>query len=397
MDQIGRYPKFKINRKLNNAEYENRLKPYKYYQGDPPNPIFEYLTTIKINSSFLELTDRCLSQRGTFTFIGLCFLGFGLGFTIGLMVVTIRIPILEVILIFMMPFAMCYGSAYILLKSEWFNFTHNPIRFDRRNRMVYAFLYNKEVVAAPWDEIFFCMGAGNHIGGAELDIRGHIMAEDGVTVKATFALGYRTHSKYELENYWNFINHYMEKGPEELVPNMALYLPIADRKETPGWSFNHYLDVFGYIGFPFVFIFWPCRLLAMATCKVPVWPDWVEEKCQVEPDDPFARDASLNPPIEPFTSLYSMQATKSEPARKVALLERQKIMDAAYIVFKDATVKRDIWTAKTIVAKKAQIVAFKKAKATVAKTIATKNGATTDTHLPATPQKLLTWHKVEIS
>ena len=132
-------------------------------------------------------------------------------------------------------------------RGELFNLTHNPIRFDRRNRMVYAFLYNKEVVAAPWDDIFFCACDGSTlIGGVERDIRGHILAEDGETLMAIFALGHRQfyfgrgahYEDLELHEYWNFINCYMEKGPEELVSMVKVYLPIAEQKEPPMWGLN---------------------------------------------------------------------------------------------------------------------------------------------------------------
>ena len=315
MEQIGRMPKFKVNRELTDEERESQFKPYTYNQGDPPQSAFEYLTTIKINSSFLELTDRCFFSRGTLTMVGLTFLGFGLAITIALMVITINIPMITLILGLTLPFAMCYGSAYLFLAGELYNLTHNPIRFDRRNRMVYAFLYNQEMVAAPWDEVFFCIGGDSYLGMAELDIQGHIMADDGVTVKATFSLGYQTSNKYELQDYWNFINHYMEKGPKELVPNIALYLPIADHKEPSAWAFNHaLLGGSGYILFPLTVIIWLCRLLAMGTSTVPVWPDWVEEKCQIDPDDPYARDDSLNPPIEYFTNLEKILWAAKAPA-----------------------------------------------------------------------------------
>jgi hypothetical protein len=41
------------------------------------------------------------------------------------------------------------------------------------------------------------------------------------------------------------------------------------------------MTLFGFIG----------RVIAMPTCKIPVWPQEIEEECKIEPDDPYIRDA----------------------------------------------------------------------------------------------------------
>ena len=121
-----------------------------------------------------------------------------------------------------------------------FNWTHNPIRFDRRNRMVYAFLYHKNMVlTVPWEKVVFCLSSNKDYKYEEYDIRGHVIEDDGQggeKVVATFALGHITDNIYELVEYWNFICIYMDMGPEELVDTFRFCLPIADRKEPFIWA-----------------------------------------------------------------------------------------------------------------------------------------------------------------
>ena len=261
------------------------------------------MTTIKMNSSYLEVVDRLYTRRGTYIYGGFIFLWLSLFVTYLTIVVTNNAPIIAFVaacLAFYIPF---YGSTYIFFKVELFNLTHNPIRFDRRNRMVYAFLYNKEVVAVPWDDVFFTVGRTGGRGYAEVDIRGNIMAKDGATVQATFALGHLDNFNGELRSYWNFIRIYMEKGPKNLVNKFRFCLPIADRKEPLVWGINNFVRDLGpmfYVIFPLMVMGIVGRFLAMHTSRTPVWPEWVEDKCKIEPDDPYVRDASQNPPVYPF-------------------------------------------------------------------------------------------------
>ena len=270
------------------------------------------MTTIKMNSSYLEVVDRLYARRGTCMFVGFFFFGLS-AFNIYLAIVSTNnasIIVYAAFSTFMIgPFAIL---TYIFLRTEMFNLTHNPIRFDRRNRMVYAFSYNKEVVAVPWDDVFFCMKGNGLRDIAECDIRAHILADDKVTVMATFALGLLTDEPRELRQYWNFIRKYMDDGPETLVDTFRFCLPIADRREPLTWGINNYrrqyLQLF-YLIFPIAMYIVACRFIALRTCRIPVWPDWIEEKCRIEPDDPYVRDASTNPPVYPFTDIYRQHLT----------------------------------------------------------------------------------------
>ena len=51
------------------------------------------------------------------------------------------------------------GTAFLFffLKTDSFTYTHAPMRFNRKTRMVHVFQIkaNAEVLSVPWDEIYF--------------------------------------------------------------------------------------------------------------------------------------------------------------------------------------------------------------------------------------------------
>ena len=314
LEQSGRFPKFKVDRVLTEYERDDTHLKQGTLTTDPShfqssaNQCAEFMTTIKMNSSYLEVVDRLYTRRGTWAYGGMIFLGLGI-FTICLAIkVPDKTPLIAFIALEAMLLIPLFGLTYFFLKQEWFNLTHNPIRFDRRNRMVYAFLYNKEVVAVPWDDVFFCLGSSNDRSFSEFDIRGHIMSNNQTIIRETFALGHLTSETNELDRYWDFISIYMDQGPETLVDSFRFCLPIADRKEPLVWGINNYirkLSPFFYIMFPIMVMVIIGRFLAMHTSRTPVWPKWVEDKCKIDPNDPFVRDASQNPPVYPFTNHYA--------------------------------------------------------------------------------------------
>ena len=326
LEQMGRFPKFKVNRKLTEAECNTHLNQdtpvdnQVHFQFSA-NSCAEFMTTIKMNSSYLEVVDRLYVRRGTYMFGGAVFLWLALFVTALAIVIPNNSPMIYYVPLVGTVLSVTYGLAYFFLKQEMFNWTHNPIRFDRRNRMVYAFLYHKKmVVTVPWEKVVFCLGSNKDYKHEEFDIRGHVMADDGqggVNVIATFALGHITNDRYELIRYWDFICIYMGRGPEELVDTFRFCLPIADRKEPLVWGINNDIRQLGplfYVMFPISVLCVVGRFLAMLTSRIPVWPDWVEEHCHIDPNDPYVRDASTNPPVYPFTD-HSASHSCYEPYR----------------------------------------------------------------------------------
>ena len=307
MDLFGRVFRFRVNRPLKDKEEDNRFSILiKNTLRRVSLPHHDYLSTIKMNSTYLELVDRCYPLRGL--------AGFSLGSGAIIMTVFFIATIPHIIrtwdesvakdgLGIMIAVAIAFivvGCMVvffcILLYRDFFGLTHNPIRINRKNRMLYAFTYNDEVVSVPWDELIIYSGKV----GSLLDLRAHIMDKDGVTIKHTIGFAIDGVNRRELQDYMDYLNFYMAKGPEKLLPIVERCLPIDGRKEGSVFGLSMFMAQFGclsYVLLPLIIYTWFWRLATMATCKVPVWPDWVEAECQVEPDDPFIRTAEQDKPV----------------------------------------------------------------------------------------------------
>jgi hypothetical protein len=101
-----------------------------------------------------------------------------------------------------------------------------------------------------------------------------------------------------LKQFWEFPRRYMEEGPQAVVEYAAEMLPIAERRES--FLFGLYRTIVangvaGWVMVPFYIFFYPGRWLALRSCKIPKWPNEIEVKCAVDPQDPHIRDAATNP------------------------------------------------------------------------------------------------------
>jgi hypothetical protein len=190
-----------------------------------------------------------------------------------------------------------------LLRKESFAYTHYPIRLNRKTRMVHVFRTNGTVLSVPWDEVFFCLGP---LPQNIWEIQGHILDKDKITVRETFAFMLAGSGKYErdhnLPRYWEFVRRYMEDGPATLLDDVKICLPIVDKRES--FSFGFHRTHFDVGAIPFILqafilliylVIYPGRYIAMRTSKIPQWPQEIEAVNVVEPNDPYFRDASMNP------------------------------------------------------------------------------------------------------
>jgi hypothetical protein len=186
---------------------------------------------------------------------------------------------------------------------DTFAYTHYPIRFNRRNRQVYVFRRNGSVFKAGWDDLYWTI-YGHGVGAEDLFVAGHSLNPSDRTVKETFGLSTVTAGaagEENLRSLFEFFRIYMEAGPGQVLktlhPTPLIMLPgIHTQKES--WRFGWECLTLNLKGFPLlqmvmqVFIL-PMsffRRIAMRTSKIPQWPQWVEDECRVEPDDPWIRD-----------------------------------------------------------------------------------------------------------
>lgn len=301
MEFTGLIHKYPVNRLLRDEERELQLRQDERLTVEPSSQ----LCAIRLNSTYLEIVDKYFAWKGMLTLLllgGFCvisipMLAAGVNELLGTMwhwldtAATFAFAILIA--------AVCGWFA----RYECFRQTHYPIRFNRKSRMVHVFRTDGTVFSVAWDKVFFCLGRGYQPSNWE--VQGHVLADDGVTVLETFSLSESGVNKYErdvLKHFWQYVRDYMEVGPESVLHKSQVMLPITQGRETFVFGWHRLrsqiagvpvLILFGAL-MTYIFIY-PGRWLAMATSRIPVWPQEIEAQCPVATDDPCVRDARTNP------------------------------------------------------------------------------------------------------
>ncbi len=296
----GMGPKgFLVNRMLNDYEREHRFDIKK----SASDKAHYDLSLIRFNSTFTECVDKWYSMRGFVAMAG--------SVVSALMIYLICVSSYELFfegyqenLALLLLGAVILWWAVKFLVSDAFTYTHYPIRFNRKNRQVYAFRRDGTVFKAGWDELYWTIyGSGSR--ASDIFVAGHLLESDRVTVKETVALSNVTTAveagEQQLRNHFEFFRRYMEEGPgpvlEALKPTPLIMLPPINRQRE-SWAFGWERLTLNANGFPliqllFQVFFLPISLfrwIVMHTSKIPQWPQWVEDECRIEPDDPWRRE-----------------------------------------------------------------------------------------------------------
>jgi hypothetical protein len=310
MDYTGLLFKFKVNRPLTEEERELQLKQEVRLDVEP---IYQ-VTVIRLNSTFLETTDKFYAWKGWLS------LGMLLCSAMMTVVLLVSVPPMisessvdqfldssELRMAHLLLLVLTVGVPLLLvslwgLSLESFRHTHYPLRFNRKTRMVHAFRYDGTVLSASWDELFFTLGRGNRGNFKQnWDIRMHVLDADGITVKETLSLGMDMEDHDLLRRFWELHRRYMEEGPQAVAKIIEVFMPVDEKRETfmfglRRWWSNFLPSPAAYFMIsPFVPLVALGRWFAMRTSKVPIWPPKVEAACVIEPNDPFRRDARDNP------------------------------------------------------------------------------------------------------
>lgn len=304
---LGKFVQYKLNRPLRDEERAGQLELDQQASSEP----MDWLSVIKLNSTYLELVDRWYPVKGWWTWMGAIFavpfLAFALVLIISVMAGEAGNASLGVIISGLAGAAIAAlissGGIWII-RHESFRQTHYPIRLNRKTRQVYAFRPDGTVIQAPWDQLFLCAVKNElTMWQSSEDVRAHILDEDGETVRDTFTLAYPfLGDKAGMMRLWEYIRRYMEEpdGVEKNYQLTELCMPVDGRRE--GLAFGLVRTFAPYTKWPAMQLlaspFWTLttlgRWVAMYTSKIPVWPAEVEADCQVDPDDPYQKDWRSN-------------------------------------------------------------------------------------------------------
>ena len=292
---------------------KNISRIYSQSSGDPEvKALYGFDSVVRINSTYLELVDRFYNWRGMWTTAGafLFCLFFGVFcYTTTLFAISGKggfIIWFTVILTWGITLPLCLGL-YRMMTSEVFLTTYYPIRFNRKNGMVYVYQSGGTVLTIPWKTLRFAMYETKMPLSTQWTIVGCVPGEDGDTITRTIPLPIDLSWGPEMMLvYWEFIRCYMEEG-DEYLPDLADTVPwcppVENRRE--GWLFGLlYLCrqvsrlglVVNVLQFPILFVLSFPRWLVMRTSTIPVWPPEVEAACRPDENDPVNKGAEHNPP-----------------------------------------------------------------------------------------------------
>lgn len=192
---------------------------------------------------------------------------------------------------------------YLLLQ-EAFTYTHCPIRLNRKTRMVHVFRRNGTILTVPWEDVHFVITKTQWMGIGKSYIAAHVLDESRQIIQETFVLGgYLTPREEITLSIWEFFRRYMEEGPEFIAEDKLLYcLPIDKQKESFDLGdtlirFSQWVPGTPVMGdFMSIILFFESltRWVSTMTCRIPRWPQEIENVCRIEPDDPYLRDGSTN-------------------------------------------------------------------------------------------------------
>ena len=343
MNYTGLYSPFKLNRPLSEEEIKNHLRQDYTGMGKKDALALDDTVVIRMNSTYLELVDKYYADRGmpdVFAFIFVMIYFVANVFVIHILIEELLHPASSIKMIFLLVFSFPVITAmgilfYKPLRKSWFTWTHYPVRFNRKTKMVHVFKVDGTILSVPWNEVFFTRGRAGPGAMPEWSIDGHILAEDGKTVVDTFSLGF-SNTRQELITNWAFVRSYMEVDDclDELKDIIVLCPPVAEQRESFIFGLQYMMRVESRLEWPFTLILLPLTLLggvarcvAMRTSKIPRWSAAVEADCRVDPADPINVSAANNPKhiwryvlanqsLEEYNALYQRQTAAMERLRE---------------------------------------------------------------------------------
>lgn len=288
--------KYKLNRPLTVEERNNVLS----HDASKSESYDDRGGLVGLNSIYIEWIDRRFRARGS----GASFIG----------IVTVVLAVIWIAVftrfatqdysqsgVFLADVAAIVVGLFAInlfiwrqLSIDFFQRVYWPIRFNRKNRMIYVYRDERDggILRVPWDKVFFHIGYGM-VTPTFVDIRGEIL--DGNMVKDTFALGpyYPGLHVEAVREAWAFICRYMEGGPEAVgldprdryVEN-SIHGTWRDCVTVVYTNYGAPNALIRVISIPFIAGSTLTRWVVFKTCTMPRWPADIEAACRVEANDP---------------------------------------------------------------------------------------------------------------
>lgn len=300
---------FPVDRPLTEQDHKYRLRQDERQEDVTPYPD---LVVVKLNSTHLEVVDKYYGWKGLATFMFNALALMPIFFVVWAFFLSIeKFHEGKMEGVYFGAFSISImltisGVAWYLGRFDWAYYTHYPIRLNRKTQKVYVFRKNGSVLIVPWKDLFFTLDQDARIW----EIRGHVLGDDGKTVKETFALGTNDVNSPEgmrkLRSHWEFFRRYMAEGPDAVARYVKWAAPVDGKRESfrVGYevlasNFRHpnpLVAIMGIIVWPIIALSSLARWVAMRTSKIPQWPAQVEAENVVAADDPVRIDARINPP-----------------------------------------------------------------------------------------------------
>lgn len=305
--------RYSLGRPLTSGE-----RALRYDQKTTSNaPSRDFLSTIKLNSTYIELVDRWYPLTGFSTWFGTMVAAVSGGILVAIFhalffsgrTAPLQIADWIALAAFTPIFLLIGWVGVFILRTECWRWTHYPMRLNRKTRLVHVFRQNGTILTVPWDDLYIVRGEANSpLAGTTYDLRAHVLDADGRTVRESFSLGYTfPGTEDSMDKFWAFLQPYMEApdGVERTYRHLkgGLLMPLDGRKEGWRWSIVRTFAPGWPYPWTMLLLCIPLglnalgRMFAMATSKQPRWPDDIEATNVVEPGDTYQLTWRDNGPL----------------------------------------------------------------------------------------------------
>ncbi len=274
-------------------------------------------TIFRINTTFMDVTDQPYMTRQMQAGGVLVAFGFSVSMSFLLVYVLLRTPaVITGGLIFMWATILTgiIGFGIVAVKfgrDEFFALTRRPIRFNRKEQKIYTIRRRRFFAKAgegdvtwevPWNaQSIFCVHSSHRSIETTYHIRHYTTDADG-NVLTAFAIGREWVGKENLQGLlaqWNFWCEYMNHGPANLPSPPLFFSERESAKES--FLFCLYGEgasaslIYRLLSMPFILLFTSHRLMALWTCRDPVWPKSVIAVSGIDPGDAFDQPSGDTP------------------------------------------------------------------------------------------------------